>query len=235
MRLERFSSFTTALFLGISLLVATAARAGTLEIQFTGLNLTYDGTNIYDAGAANTVGSGNPAQSDALASMSFFLDGSLVGTLTSDIYADIFIKDVLDIPVAGGVVVSGGNGGSFGIGLLTTNSTPGYGLALEIDTMQFFYTGSKIAISVSGLATGLAVQDLPFDLEFDPLQPITIVMSSANLSDVTSAGSYLTGFNAAGTGNIAGQGFVVIPEPASYILAIFGAAALVAIRRRKQS
>ncbi len=235
MRLKRFSLIAAAWLLGISVLTASNAAAETLQIQFTGLNLQYDGTNIFDAGVHNTTGSGNPAEADALTAMNFYLDGSLVGTLTSDIYADVYIKDVLNIPAAGGVIVTGGNGGAFGIDLLMKDLTPGWGLALDIDTLQFFYTGSRIAISVAGLATNLAAQDLPFDLQYDDMQPIRIVLSSASLTNVTTAGGYVTGFNAAGTGNASGEGFVVIPEPASYVLAGLGIAALAVVRRRRKA
>jgi len=235
MRLKRFSFFAAIWLLGISVLTASNAAAETLQVQFTGLNLQYDGANIFDAGVHNTVGSGNPAEADALSAMNFYLDGSLVGSLTSDIYADVYIKDVLNIPAAGGVIVTGGNGSTFGIDLLMKDLTPGWGLALDIDTLQFFYTGSRIAISVAGLATNLAAQDLPFDLQFDPVQPIRIVLSSASLSNVTTAGGFVTGFNAAGTGNASGEGFVVIPEPASYVLAGLGIAALAIVRRRRKA
>ncbi len=213
------------------------ASAGTLEVQFTGLNLDYDGTSIFDAGTHNTLGIGDPAQSDALTSMNFYLDGTLVGTETTDVFADIYIKDVLNIPAAGGSIVnSAGNGGAFGVDLLTENQTPGWGLALNIDTMQFFYTGNQIAISVAGFATDLFAQNLPFNLEWDPSQPITIAMSSANLTGVTSAGGYLTGFHAAGTGNVAGTGSlgIIVPEPTSIALALFGMLALLVFRRRKR-
>jgi hypothetical protein len=219
--------------LAVAILSASVAQAGVLEIQVTGLDLQYDGTNIFDAGVHNTVGNGNPAQSDVLTSMNFYLDGNLVGVQSVDVFADVYISNVLNIPVTGGVVVSNGNGGAFGVDLLSQNIIPGWGLALDINTMQLFYTGSQVAISVAGVATNLFAQSLPFGLEYDPSQTITIVMSSANLSGVTSAGGFLTGFNSAGTGNIAGIGYV-IPEPSSIVLGAFGILGLAGYRLRRR-
>jgi hypothetical protein len=214
-------------------LASAEAQGSLLQIQFTGLNLHYDGTNLFDAKFPNTLGTGNPAQSDSLTSMSFYLDGVQVGTLlASDIYGDVYLKDLLNIPVGGGVVNSLGNGGSFGFDLLTSSSTPGWGLALNIDTMQFFYTGSQIAISVAGLASSLSVQQLPFGLEYDPSQPITIVFASSELTNLTSAGGYLTGFDAAGTGNVSGTGHLV-PEPSTWCIGILATVQLLALAGRR--
>jgi MYXO-CTERM domain-containing protein len=219
--------------LAVAMVSVGVAQAGVLEIQITGLDLQYDGTNIFDAGVHNTIGSGNPAESDVLTSMNFYLDGNLVGVQSTNVFADIYISNVLNIPTTGGVVQSLGNGGAFGVDLLSQNIIPGWGLALEIDEMQLFYTGSQIGISVAGFATNLFAQSLPFGLSYDPSQPITIVMSSANLSGVTSAGGFLTGFNSAGTGNVAGIG---VPEPSSIVLGAFGLVGLAAygLRRRKR-
>jgi hypothetical protein len=234
--LRAFRALRATIFvLGLTLVsgLSSQAHAGSLQIQFTGLNLSYDGTNLFDSAFPNTVGSGDPAQSDVLTSMSFYLDGVQVGTLlSSDIFADVYLAGILNIPATGGVVNSTGNGGTFGFDLLTENNVPGWGLALNVDTMQFFYTGSKIAIAVSGLASGLFAQALPFDLQYDPSQPITIVVASAELTNVTSAGGFLTGFNAGSTGNVAGQG---VPEPGSATLLIVGsvATAISLYRRRR--
>lgn len=232
-RLRPFAAGAVLLGLMLGLRLPNQAQAGSLQIQFTGLNLSYDGTNLFDSAFPNTTGGGDPAQSDVLTSMSFYLDGIQVGSLlSSDIFADVYLAGIVNIPDTGGVVNSIGNGGTFGFDLLTENNVPGWGLALNVDKMQFFYTGSKIAIAVSGLASGLFAQALPFNLEYDPSEPITIVVASAELTNVTTAGGFLTGFNAGGTGNIAGIGYVV-PEPNSAVLlSLGGLAAAMCLRRR---
>lgn len=218
--LATWSTFFSAALVAL-LLAATlpAAQAATLEIQFTGLDLFYDGNNIFDNGVHNTTRTGDPADADALTSIQFFLDNTLVHTLSSDVFADIYITNMGAMPAFGGLLTSSGNGDTFGIDLLTSNNNPGWGLALNIDSMQMFYTGSKIAISVSGLATSIPVQILPLGLAFDPNEPLTIVMSSANLSGVTTSGGFVTAMHAAGTGNVAG---VLVPEPGSMALLAIG-------------
>jgi hypothetical protein len=211
-----FSAATLALLLGAA---APVAQAATLEIQFTGLDLFYDGNNVFDNGVHNTTRTGNPADADALTSMQFFLDNTLVHSINSNVFADIYITNMGAMPSAGGLLTSSGNGNTFGIDLFTSNNNPGWGLAMNIDTMQMFYTGSRIAISVSGLATSIPVQMLPLGLEFDPSEPLTIVMSSANLTGVTNSGGFVTAMHAAGTGNVAG---VLVPEPGSMALLAIG-------------
>ena len=228
-----FSSLLAASLLLALAAISAPVQASTLEIQFTGLNLDYDGTNIFDSPTHNTVRAGNPAQADSLTSMSFLVDNTLVGSvITSDIFADIYISGITNVPATGGVVNSSGNGGAFGIDLLTNNVIPGWGLALDINTMQFFYTGSNIAINVSGVATNIAAQMLPFGLEFEDSMPVTISITSANLTNVTTSGGFLTGLKAAGTGNVAG---ILVPEPSSFILLGLGlaTAALYAFRKRR--
>lgn len=230
---RRFARLCLAPVLLTVAILSSPARASTLEIQFAGLNLDYDGTNIFDSKNHNTSGSGNPADADPLTSMTFLVDNVLVGSvLTSDIFADIYIAGVTNVPVGGGIVNSSGNGGAFGVDLLTSNSNPGWGLALDINSMQFSYTGFGIAITVAGVASNIANQMLPFGLAFDPGQPVTIVLSSSALTNVTNNGTYLTGLKAAGTGNVAGT---AVPEPSSIALAAMGIVGLAAcVWRRKR-
>jgi hypothetical protein len=207
------------------LLLCSTAQAGRVEIAFTGLDLQYDGTSFYDAGTHNSVGSGNPAEADALTSMSFYLDGSLVGVQSTDIFADIYLRNVLNLPATGGVV--NGIGGGFGIDLLTQNQLPGWGLKMYVDSFQVFYSGSQLAISASGL---IGTSQLPFGLSYDPSEPITFVLWSESLSGVTADGGFLTGLNSSGNGN----NFRWEPEPGSVVLSAFGLIALVTIGLRRR-
>jgi hypothetical protein len=205
-------------FCAIAFCVASLAQAGTIEIQFSGLNLVYNGSSIFDAGGIPG-GSGDPAQSDPLSSMSILVDGDLVGSvLTSDIFADVLIQGVEDIPVGGGAVTSDSNFGGFGFDLLTKNELGGWGLGLNLDEIQIFYSGNKIFLAGGGTAFSLFEQDLPFGVEFNPTQPINISFTSAALTGVTDDGTFLTGFNSSGTGNV--RGTMRIPEPATLGMAL---------------
>lgn len=216
--------------LAAAALLCAGARAAQIDIQFTGLDLVYDGTNLYDAGGA-AGGDGLPATADPLLGMSFLKDGVLVGSLTTDIFADILVEGVTNIPVGAGFVVSSGNGNDFGFDLLT--SLAGFGLALDIDTVSVFYLGNEIAITGGGVATQVFAQALPFGLVIDEGETVSFSFSSANLSSVSSSGGFLTGFSASGTGNV--HGTLVVPEPSTMAFGLMGVATVVAARLRRRS
>lgn len=220
MRLS-LSGITIAVLMSCSILSAPASGA-ILEIQFTGMDLVYGNDVLYDAGGI--MGSlGRSEAADPLLTMVFLVDGVQQGIVTSDIAIDTRIADLYGIPAAGGAVVSGAGF----VDLFTKSSGQGWGLALNVDSMSFFYTGNNIAIAAAGVSSEIYRQDLPFGLAFDESQPLSIVLSSANLTNVTTANGFVTGFRAAGTGSISG---VLLPEPTTMLLVAIGGLALA--RRR---
>ncbi|MDA0660624.1 MAG: hypothetical protein O2931_05925 [Planctomycetota bacterium] len=192
----------------ISLGLATLSQAKLIEIQFTGLDFKYDGIDVFDAGN-KAGGNGDTAESDPLTTMTFLTDSTLEGVLTTNIHADFILKGVTNIPAAGGLVMATGASG-FGFDLLVKTGTSAWGLGLDVDGFQVFYSGNQLSIAATELASNLRIQDLPFGLEISPTDEIKIIISSANLSEVTEAGGFLTGFKASGTGNIRGHS---VPEP----------------------
>lgn len=84
------------------------------------------------------------------------------------------------------------------------------------------YSGAGIFIAVGGLADSLAAQNLPFGLVLSPQDQISLLVSSSNLTNLTSSGNYLSGFDGFGTSDINGtEKNPTVPEPAS-ITAAFG-------------
>jgi hypothetical protein len=103
---------------------------------------------------------------------------------------------------------------------------------LNLDKVEIYYSGNQIAIGGGAAASSVYFQRLPFDLKIDNADPVTLSFSSANLSAVTDNGTYLTGFEASGTGNI---NAFSMPEPSAGVLFLLGAAgALLHYRRRRQ-
>ena len=236
---NQFKQRITGLVGLVFILGSFTAHASTLEIQFTGLDLVYDGSDIYDA--TNIVGSnGNPAESDPLNTMNFLVDGNLVGSQTTDIYADVYISDVLNIPTTGGTVST--NGGFFD--LLTSSNNPGWGLGLDFSEAEIIYVvGGGIEIAIFGAAAASicesCTQMLPFGLEMG--DPVTLSFSSTNFTTstngvaeaVTSTGvEYLTGFTASSDGTVTGA---LVPVPAAVWLFGSGLLGLVGIARRKKT
>ena len=198
-----------------------------IQIHVTGLNLTYDGTDIFDS-VDKVGGNSNTAQADPLTTIDFFKNSTYVGSLIANdgIFADLLINNVQNIPATGGMVTTGNGIAGFGFDLLQNGTTSTTSLlSLNIDQLTLSYSGSGIFIAVGGLADSIAAQNLPFGLAISPTDQVSLLLSSSNLTNVANSGNHLSGFNAFGTSDINGTLKPdTVPEPTS-LIALFSLAA----------
>ncbi len=211
----------TRVYLAVALVAAillgrtSDAAAGEILIQFSGLDAVYDGFDLYDAGSP-LGGNQDPLEADPLTSVSIFDDGVLLGTLTSDVYADFAIVAPSPIPTAGGTAASA-FGGFFD--LLT--GPAGWGLGLDFLSFDLAYDGGS-SLVVSGVSSSIVGQALPFGAVVT--RPVRILLEM-ELRNVQTDGSRLSGFDAAGLG--------AVPEPLT--LSLFGVGGLALAWRRRRS
>lgn len=228
------SIFACFLFGGALLLGTTPALAVPLEIQFTGVNLSYDGNTISDAGSA-AGGSGDPADADPLDTMQFKVGGVMQGSiLSSDISLDVSIPDVTGISniTSSTVVTTPGSAGYFDLLIGTTPSAAEF---LRLDTsavtVSYINTTSTVQFVFGAAIAAIDAQNLPFGLQIT--DPVTVSFSTqvdvgsktSNLQDI------VTGFTSFGTGEVLGT---FVPEPSSCVLATMGLAASCGLRRRRR-
>ena len=211
--------FSTFALLAL-LCFTSAAQADVINIFLTGLNFSYDGTDIYDSASKNG-GGAIVANADSLYTIDFEKDGEQVGSYTSadKIYADLLVKSVLNIPTVGGTVTSGGNGDTFGLDLLKVKADNSVSTLLGLNFNQVYvsYSPSR-SISLSGIASSIDAANLPFDLNFDPNNAEINFVISGLISPAPTGTPYLTGFKASGTETISVVQDTVVPEPSSCIL-----------------
>ena len=220
--------------LALSLMVFPAGvRGESVVIEFLGLGLEYDGTDIYDSGgAAGFRDSGSVGDADPLTLVSFSQDDVVKSVDMQDVYADVLIKGVFDIPAIGqgGGVSSTGNADDFGIDIF--DPVEDWWLRLNINDIGVAFARhpliGDLAIVATGAVSSVEGQNLPGGLSIGT--PITILLSSNNFT-VESAGGKLTKFEASGTGSIVG-----VPEPSTMVGLLTGALAFVvsAWRRRRR-
>lgn len=210
----------------IALIVTASANAG-ISIEFTGLDLIYDGSAFYDAGSI-AGGVADPADADQLVSLDFFNNNTLVGSLSADIALDIYIPDVTGISAAPNTTyntTTPGNPGYFDL-LIGTSPLASEYLLVDLASVSITYldiTG-VVQFTFAGAISTSITQDLPFGLVAD--EPVTISFSTQIVpGTLTSDAGFITGFNAIGTGE-----FQSIPTPSA--VALLGASGL-AFRRRR--
>lgn len=212
-----FASYTGAAFvLCLSLsLSASLAQAGLLLIQYTGLDIEYSGTTVATSSGV-----------DALTSVSVTDDGvSVTGSpFGTDIDIEFSIPGVTGLPVGGGSVISGPGGtldlglpGADGLSLLLEPATVGY---INAGFVHFTFAGTVATISGQMLPDGLVLGD-----------PVSVSFSAqVKAGTLNTASGFVVGFEAAGTGELAGT---AIPEPSTCLLGVLGILALGLSRSRQ--
>ncbi|MEM1208575.1 MAG: hypothetical protein AAGI54_04845 [Planctomycetota bacterium] len=186
--------------------VSPTASASVIEIAFQFLDLEYDGVSLTTAGGM-----------DELDAVTFRVDGVAVGTITTDVFADISIP--VSIPAPSSIPGSSTATSGFGDFDLFFGSDA---LFLDVDAVEITYFDSGTVQFVFGAEVGATVdsQSLPFGLALeDPVE----VSFSAQLD----SGDF-TGFTASGTGEVQG-----IPEPSAMLLALAALGVAVAPTRRR--
>jgi hypothetical protein len=222
---------------------ALSAQAGTINIQATDQELTYqdDGTgNVYDSPDLDG-GNLDPTEADLLNAIQFNLNGNappasggnnvFVSNGGTGYYGDFLINDAgTSIPISGVMLSAiGGGGPEFGFDLFS--STGGVSTAvlrLHFDSMNILLNSGVVLIS--GKAD-IVSQNLPFGLVFDANQQVDFAYTATG-PGISGTATDASLFVAGGTINISGAD--VIPEPTSLLMLLSGVTGLglVAVRRR---
>lgn len=220
------SRYTTALATLILTLAASTSGAvpiGVLEIQFTGLDLFYDGSAIYDA----TSSSGdnlNPAEADPLDTLEFTVNGSPFPLLTADIFADVYIPDVGPISNTDFTTIIPTTGATTGYFNLLIGSSDPVGQYLKLDTSSVTVIYSNVSSTVQFLFGGAIVdvesQNLPYDILVGTGSPVTVSFSTKVVNGTKVVeGTTVASFRSAGTGEV---NALAVPEPALAVLLALG-------------
>ncbi len=209
---------------------ADAAAIPTIQIQVSGLDLTYSNGTLFDAKSASG-GNGNTANADPLSTVNIFVSGSLVYTQTTDIWADVTLKTTgfQDSGLPGIQFANSAGQGIFDI--LMFNVFPGWGVAVDTGSFTLLYQNNTI--SIVGGAGVLCPTSTCSPNPFLPAgliisEPIVFSLSADIGNAVFDESGNLDSFNASGTGQIGGE----VPEPGTLLLIGSGMAGL-ALRRRR--
>jgi hypothetical protein len=210
--------------------VAAPLSAATIEIGFTGMDLVYDGSAIYDAGST-AGGFADPADADPLATVDFFVDGVPVVSYSTNVSADVYIPDVTPIPVGPGVTnitTPGTTAGYFDV-LLGTSPLASQFMLVDLDEVSITYLDvlGLVQFSFGAAVSDVFAQNLPNGLVMG--DPVTVTFSAQVVpGTLTNNGVNVTGFDLFGTGSIQGP---AVPEPGACLLAAMGLVAGLARRR----
>ncbi|MEN0111246.1 MAG: hypothetical protein AAF805_11045 [Planctomycetota bacterium] len=194
---------------------SSAASAAMIEIQFTGLDIVYDGSSITDAGGAGA---------DTLSTTTIQVDGvDAPGTpfASGGLAIDIDIPGVSAIPLTTGSVTT------VGAGSATLTLPGGDFLSLVLGPATITYVDGGFAEFVfGGSVASISGQSLPLPGDLELGEPTSFSFST-QIGASTDDGTNFTSFSASGTGEITGP---AIPEPTAAVLAAL--AGIAAIGRR---
>ena len=202
--IQSISGVAVAIGLSFTLILPSLALGGTIEIEFTGVDIGYGGTDIVDQDPF----SGDPAP---LTSVVITEDGVLAGPiLTSSISQDLYIPQVTSISAAGGSTLSAA-GGSL---LLELGS--GSHLDLDLGQVDINYVDLNGAVQFVFAATvgGVSAQSLPYGLKVGQQLGVSF-QTQVSPASLTTSGGIVTGFTASGTGDVRGA---AVPEPTCLVL-----------------
>jgi hypothetical protein len=228
--MTRFTFAFAALMLVFAASPSWAVPMGALQIQFTGLNLSYDGATITDAGSPDG-GNCDPNEADPLDTVEFKVNGSSVGLLTSadDIYMDLSIPDVTGLSDNNIVTnVTSGPGSYFHL-LIGPNAEEYLKLEADEVTVIYLKTSNTVQFVYGGSVASVNGQNLPFDVTVGQNVSVSFSTKVDDDSKTTDQDNFVTGFTSSGTGEISGQ---AVPEPAVCLLAAVSVIGVLLTRTR---
>jgi hypothetical protein len=212
----------------LAALAATPALADTISLEFTGLNLKFAGGQIYDADHL-AGGNGNYLEADNLTAVVFYQDSNKVGSLTSDVYADILVQGVPALPP--GVAQASGPA------VVDLLSSTGMLLHLPFDSLSVSYAKDFAPqfdyVVLSGVVSGTITQNLPFGWSISPNDEVVVQLNGdpALSNTAFDAQNRLSGFESIGTGQVIAQ---TVPEPGPLALWLSLAATVAAACARRR-
>jgi hypothetical protein len=216
----------------VALVMASPVQAAIIEIRLTGVDITYNGSSLFDGGSVSG-GLANPADADPLDLVEFFVDSVLVGSLSSDISLDFLIPGVTGIPSAPGTShaqTTPGNPGFFDL-LIGTGPLASEFLLTNLGAVEVIYEDEGRTQFVSGKALAeVFFSNLPFGVLPGDTVWITFLAEIA-AGTRTDNGQVITGFDATGRADI--SSVASVPEPS--MLVFFGTSFAMWVGARRQA
>ena len=217
--IKSVSVLVLACFFSLGFALPTLCSGGTIEIEFTGVDIAYDGTDITDADPSG-------GEADPLLAVAITQSDIVVGSIiTEGISQDLFIPKISGISAGGGSSMSAA-GGSLDLALGS-----GHQLQLDLAEVDVTYVDLSGTMQFVFAATvgGVEAQNLPYDLEIG--QKLGVSFSTqVSPGSLSTSGGVVTAFKAAGSGEVEGA---AIPEPTGLVLLMLAIAGACSLRHQQ--